>query len=142
MKEFLQKNKKQVLIGIIIIIGLFLLKRNWHKIAAFLNPAARRNNPDSVAGEVPQDRKNLLEDLAGKIYNDIQSTSIWGHNAGLYSSALSYYDDELVYMAKFYKNQLSSGNSLYSDMSDQWYVNDSYDYSGQLYTKLSELGQN
>lgn len=74
---------------------------------------------DHSCGEakVSESRKDYLKDVASRLYDDIYDTSWFGHDCSLYTEANGLCDEELVYVAEYYKKYLTSGTSIYNDLA-------------------------
>ena len=123
MKDFFKKNQKMIIKGAIAFLIMYLIYKNWWRISALLRPKSKNISPDGQEGlGISDARKGYIEGLAGEMYTDIYSTPFTGHDYEPYQSAKGLFDDEIVYLADFYKNHLASGNSLYNDINSQWYT--------------------
>ena len=123
MKDFFKKNQKMVIKGIIAFLIVYLIYKNWWRISALLKPKTPNISPDTQNGTgISDSRKIYIESIAGDLYADIYSTGWTGHDYTPYTVALSFFDDEIKYLADFYKNHLATGNSLYNDIDSQWYT--------------------
>ena len=136
MKEFFDKYKKEIIITLIVLIVFFIIRKNWWKISKFFQPPNVDLQPDESLSE---GRMRELEILAEDLKKDIYSTPITGHNYSLYASADALRDTELIYLAQYYKNNLTEGNSLYSDIESQWYTWG--DEASELQSHLSKIGE-
>lgn len=72
----------------------------------------------TTIADLPDTQKKYLEDLAGKIRDDIYGINIT-HNMDLYKEGSVLSDVEIDYLAQYYKRNLTNGNSLWQDMSDE-----------------------
>lgn len=154
MKWFNQLDTKwRILIIIGIIILLIIL---WKKYGYLLQNlfVKKTINPSTVTlqngqtvtlnsiADLPQTQKTYLEDLASKIFTDIQGLNVGGyHNVDLYKEAAGLSDVEIDYLAQYYKRDLASGVPLYKDISGEsfsWFQ----DNTGvtTLLTKLKATG--
>lgn len=70
-----------------------------------------------VTARITDDRKKFLKDIAGRIYTDIYDTPGTGHDCDLYTEANALCDEELEYVAVYYKQYLSNGVSIYNEWS-------------------------
>lgn len=132
--NLLVKNKK-IVIGIIIFIIIIVLwqKHAW-KLGRLINPSQKNNSPDAV---IKDDKKEAIEKIANRIYEDIESTPFLGHDYTPYEEALKLYDNEIQYLATYYKTHLNSGATLWDSIDTQWYT---WGYSPlKLQSKLKEL---
>jgi hypothetical protein len=138
MKEYFKKNQKMIIKGVIAFVIIYLIYKNWWRISALLKPKSQNLSPDALAGEgISDSRKGYIEGLASELYEDIYSTGWTGHNYAPYDKANGLFDDEIKYLADFYKNHLSSGNSLYNDIDSQWYT-----WGDEANTLMSLLASN
>lgn len=115
---FIKANWKTIVIIILIIIALIIIYRNWYKIKRLFQP----RNINLETGEnisISPERKLFIENLASLIYKDIYDTPASGHTTELYNQANALTDNELLYLSRYYKRQLSSGEWLYDDIDDE-----------------------
>lgn len=115
-----QLKDKTKWIFILVIVGIFFIvsrKADWAgKIdQALFSPT----DIDHSCGDakVSEDRKTFLKDMAGRIYTDIYNTPLFGHDCSVYTEANALCDEELIYVADYYKKYLTSGVSIYSNLS-------------------------
>lgn len=136
-KTFFEQNKK-VIIGVVVVgLAIYLYKKHGWRLQRIVSPSAKNNSPESVISDT---RKEQIEEIAGKLYTDIYETAFWtGHDYAPYEKALSLFDNEIIYLAKYYKSHLSDGLTLWEDIDSQWYTWG--DSPAKLQVKLSELGQ-
>lgn len=150
--DFLIKYKWYVIGAIIALIIGIIIYRNWYKIAYYFQPRDVDFETDSTTGTIGNDitneRKKYLESLASELYNDIYDTPIiHGHNLSLYAMADVLPDVELLYLARFYKRNLTQSNTLYYDINDEYYVLDNGSQGGdtnsptKLKQHLSKIGE-
>jgi len=139
---FFIKYKRQIIIGLLILTILIIIRRNWYKIGQFFKPKAPSLIDDEGQGSTPltQEQLNKIYGIAGKLYNDIYETGWTGHTYEPYGLALTLTDRELLELARYYKRNLSNGNSLYSDIGSQIYVW-SDGTPAELRNKLSKIGE-
>lgn len=136
--KFLQDNWKAILTVIIVIILIYVLKQNWDKIKHIF----QARSVQTVAGEstnISADRKNYINSLGSGLYNDLYHTSILGHTEELYTKALGLSDTELIYLSQYYRSYLSRGNSLYKDLSNDYFLPGSD--GDKLQVRLSQVGE-
>jgi len=123
MPSFVKNNQKMIIKGIVIGVIVYLVYKNWWRISALLKPKAPNISPHTQDGNgISDSRKTYIESIASDLYTDIYSTGYTGHDYTPYTVALSFFDDEIIYLADFYKNHLAGGNSLYNDIDSQWYT--------------------
>jgi len=99
------------------------------------------NNAGYTAGQgdINEGRKKL-EDLSLKLYQDIYDTPIMGHDPVPYITATnSLSDNDLRYLADYYKKYLTKGTSLFVDMNDEVYPFGT-DYDAKLISRLTKIG--
>lgn len=136
------KNKKVVyaIIAIIVAFLLYLIIRKyWQQIALFFQPA----DIDWEPGEskvIPQARKAELKGLAADLYSDIYDTPTSGHTNSLYIEADNLSDNELQWMAEYYRKQLTQGVYLYTDVDNEWFGL-AYNFDTKLMAHLAKVGE-
>lgn len=137
------KNWLYIIIAVVIVL---ILIRNRHKIAnLFEAKAPDRSAEDQGEQPIPDSRKQFIHGLANNLYNDIYETPWLSHNHLLYSQALGLMDNELKYLATYYRQNLSSGSTLNDDIGGEWYSLDfptTSDAPYKLRTELSRVGEN
>lgn len=134
-QNFFAQYKKEIIYGVIILIVLYIVKKNWYKIQGIFKPAAETNSGQPLTDQ----RKVALQLIATNLHKDIYETPWTGHDYTPYAAALKLYDDELKYLADYYKIHLAQGVSLHTDISSQWYPFG--DEPAALLSKLSGLGK-
>lgn len=123
MPSFVKNNQAMIIKGIVVVVLIYLIYKNWWRISVLLKPKSDNISQDTQDGNgISESRKTYIEGVAGDIYNDIYYTGYTGHDYTPYTMALGLFDDEIKYMADFYKNHLSSGKSMYKDIDSQWYT--------------------
>lgn len=135
---FIRNNWKWILLLVIALILILYIRRNWYKFSHLFTP----RNIDLEPGEsevISEQRKRQIESIAQKLFTDIYNTPYSGHNGDVYKEALSLTDNELLYLAKFYKRSVSGGNTLYADIDSQWYV--WIDSPTTLMARLNKIGE-
>jgi hypothetical protein len=138
MKDLFKKNQKMIIKGVVAFVIVYLIYKNWWRVAAILKPKSENVSPDTESGNgISDSRKSYIEGIASALYSDIYSTGWFGHDYTPYENANGLFDDEIVYLADFYKNHLSSGESLYNDIDSQWYT-----WGNEANTLLSLLASN
>jgi hypothetical protein len=135
---------RKLIIGICVSILLLVAWRNRYKIKKFLfeGKAPDRGSADQTDLPISDSRKTVIETLAGKLENDINDTG-WTHAYGLYSEALGYADNEIKYLADYYKQNLSPSESLYDAIGGEWYTWDwVYEtWPFELQSRLADVGK-
>ena len=132
--DIAMKNKKLIIGIVIIILVIVLWQRHAWKLGRLFNPSQRNNSPEATINDA---RKEGIEKIANRIYEDIESTPIFGHDYTPYEEALNLYDNEIEYLATYYKTHLNSGSTLWDSIDSQWYT---WGYSPlKLQSKLKEL---
>jgi hypothetical protein len=123
MPSFIKDNQKMIIKGVIVLVVVYLIYKNWWRMARVLKPKSENTSPDTENGVgISDSRKTYIEGVSSDLYNDIYYTGFTGHDYTPYSLANGLFDDEVKYLADFYKNHLSAGNSLYNDINSQWYT--------------------
>jgi len=139
--KFLKDNWKIIAIIIVVIIVYFVVKKNWYKYRhLFETPSI---SPDAVTGytkpsDIPTDRKTQLEGMAKSLYNDMYDTPYSGHNSDVYKAADVLSDVELIYLSQYYRRYLTRGNSLWLDISDDWFP---FTDVSSIQAHLSKIGE-
>lgn len=134
---FLQKNWKTILTIIVVIILVIIIYRNWYKIKRLFQGRDLDLEPGENLNISPE-RTKYLENLAILIYADIYDTPITGHKSSLYEEANALTDNELLFVSRYYKRQLSSGVWLYDDLEDEVFASD---VDTKLMTHLAKIGE-
>jgi hypothetical protein len=137
LKKFLADNKKTILIVVGLFLLAFFLKKYWWKVERFFKPRASENSPI----ELTDSRKSQLQAISNAMFQDIENTPFWtGHDYTSYEQTLAVYDDELKYMADYFKNFSSAGEySMKVGIDSQVYTWG--DSPAQVSNRLSELGK-
>lgn len=127
-----------------IVVLLLLLYHNWPfiKNKIFSQPVINFNpgEPTGLTGGsgIPAYRQSQLQALAQNVYADIWHTPWSGHDHTAYISVTEgTTDNELIYLAKYYK-QLTGGTNLWTDTDDQWFLGKD---GSNLQTRLAAIGQ-
>ena len=121
-----------ILIGVVALIIIISIWRNWDKIQSrYLS----KKTGDWQSYAITDKRKADLQLLAEDTYDKIHG--IGGLSSIHLDKLLSINDNELEYMAKYYENQLSE-ESLWTDIDDEWLPATNKDE--QLQQKLDNLG--
>jgi len=133
---------KWVIRIIIILLIVYVLRRNWWYIKNLFKRSDVRLEPGEKLF-ISDDRKSELESLALAINQDLKSTSwyhITGHDHSLWTSITGQTsDNELKYLARYYKKYVSGGSSLYKDIDNKWMY--STDIDEKLMARLSKIGE-
>lgn len=134
---------RNLIITLIILIILIVLWRNKYRIKKFFTPKApNQGSEDQLEQEIVESRKYVIEILAGNLEKDINNTG-WSHDYGLYSTALGLADNEIIYLAQYYRENLSPSESLYDAIGGEWYTWDWYyeEWPWELQARLADVGQ-
>lgn len=134
---FIQKNWKTILTIVVILVLVVIIYRNWYKIKRLW----QSRDVDLEPGEnlnITAERTKYLENLASLIYTDLYDTPISGHKTNLYDQANALTDNELLYLSRYYKRQLSSGVWLYDDINDDVFASD---VDTKLMAHLAKIGE-
>ena len=124
-----------IVLGSIILI--IIINKNRYKIKAWFKPI----DIDLETGEkihITDERKVELKKVASNIYTAIYSTLHTGRKL-TFKAALALTENELDFMAKHYKQQVSGGNTLYEDVDNEWMP--STDLDEQLMAKLNKINR-
>lgn len=95
-------------------------------------------NCTPAGSKLTAQRQQYLDGLAAQLYSDIYNTPYTGHNCTLYDTVNALCDEEVAYIGKHYRTELTRGNSLVSDMSTQWTVLCDFD---SLTAHLQKVGE-
>ena len=127
-------SNKWIWIGLIVLILIIILNRNWYKVKRLFQPANIKTEP----GEKPltDERKSQLESLARNMYDSIYGVG----DMEPYDKALLLTSTELKYMSKYYRRSVTQGNWLYTDIDDE-YFSLGNDRDTRLMARLSEVGE-
>lgn len=135
---FFQRNWKWILALIIIIIVYYTVRRNWTTLKFYFTP----RNIDVAPGEntnLTPDQQVQLKALAQNIYTDIYDTPITGHDYSIYDQAMALTDTQLLFVAKFYRENLTHGVTMYDDINNELFVFS--DINTRLKERLSKIGE-
>ena len=136
------KNKMvvRVIIGIVIAFILYLfIRKYWHRIVLL----TQSSDIDWEPGEskvIPNAREAELKGMAADLYSDIYDTPTTGHTNSLYIDANDLSDNELKYLAKYYRKQLTQGTYLYTDVDNEWFGL-AYNFDTRLMVHLAKIGE-
>jgi hypothetical protein len=136
IKTILSNKYTWIIIAIIII--LYLLNKNWYRIKSLWQP----RDIDLETGEslnIPQQRKLEIEAIARLLYTDIYDTPFTGHTVSVYEQALTLTDNELLYLSKYYKRNLTQGSWLWTDINNEVFA--FTDVNTKLQLRLSKIGE-
>lgn len=134
---------KNTIVIVLVIIIILIIWRNKYKIQKFFTPKApNMGTEEQLQQPVLESRKIIIHSLAGKLEKDINNTG-WSHDYTLYSEALGLADNELIYLADYWKSNLSPSESLYDAIGGEYYTWDwSYEETPwELQNKLAQLGK-
>lgn len=134
---FLQKNWKTILTIIVVAILVIIIYRNWYKIKRLFQSRDLDLEPGENLNISPE-RTKYLENLASLIYTDIYDTPFGGHTNKLYEEANALTDNELLFVSRYYKRQLSSGAWLYDDIDDEIFTTS---VDTKLMAHLAKIGE-
>lgn len=141
MKYFLMKYRKPIIWTIVGLVVFFIARKNWWRVKALIQP--RVINTENGKTTVSPGREPYLHQLADKIYQDIHDTPFTGHTESLYKEANALSDVELLYLSRYYKRSLTSGDTIYSDLQNEWFAifGSTYDAVNALANHLSKIGE-
>lgn len=141
MKTLFLKYRKQILWIVISLVVFFIARRNWWRVKALIQP--RLINTENGQTKVEPSREPYLQSLANKLHSDIYNTPLTGHTTSIYKEADVLSDVELLSLSRFYKRSLTTGTSLYEDLSNEWFsiFSDALDASRSLSNHLSKIGE-
>ncbi len=117
---------------LVIIIILLVFRRHWNWLKAKLG----RSYGDFTGQAIPEEKKGDLKSLSENIYEEIYAT--FGNPTKFIKEANKLNDDELLYLARYYKSALTRKTSLYTDVDDEYLPFTSEDEA--LMLRLSKLG--
>ncbi len=130
---------KILIIIAIILIVYYIYKKTRTKYVELTQPKEIVLLPGE-SKDISAQKREDIKTIASGIFNDIESTSFWtGHNYDSYEQALLLTDNELAFMADYYKTYLSIGKSLFSEMDTQIYTTS--DIPAKLSTRLATIGK-
>lgn len=128
-----------------IVLGLIVLAIIiWRYSDRIITKGESRLGPqtgDWQEGTITEGRKKQLEDLAQTLYNDIYGSFNSSGDGSVPSmgKAAALNDNELLYLARYYENNLSqNGNSLWFDVDEEWLPFTSEDEG--LMSRLADIG--
>ncbi len=127
----------RIIIAIIVAILLFfVIRKYWSQISKLF----QKSDIDFEEGEgliIPEKPADIvakygadadfksqqeLKQLATDLYSDIYDTPYSGHIHSLYSSATHLTDNELRFLAKYYRKSLTHGTYLFTDVDNEGFV--------------------
>lgn len=126
---------------IILIIVIFILIIIWRKIGYKFNQLVQKKDItvlDGESTELPNDVQANLKNIAKCLHTDIENTSWTGHDYTCYKQALQLSDTELAFLAKYYKQYLGVGKTLWKSIDDDYYPTGNEPQ--QLQTRLASMG--
>ena len=121
-------------IGVVAVI-IILVNRNWYKIQRLFQPSDVNLEPGEP-GYIAPEKKTELENLAQSLYNSIYGS----HDNQVYDTALNLSDNELKYVSKFYRKNITQGTWLYTDIDDEVF-SPWNDRDVRLMARLSKIGE-
>ena len=119
-------------IGLIVVIMLWVLWRNWDKIKSRFGRVRGDFQPEPITTK----RKGDLESLAKSAYDSIYNAL--GDTGDTLAQVNALNDTELDYLARYYEDAITRGNSLHEDVDNEFMPWDDVDES--LMGKLNRLG--
>ncbi len=119
-------------IGLILLIIIFYVWRNWDKLKSKFGVITGDFQP----GDITEKREGVLESLAQDAYDSIYSVT--GDTGDTLERVNALNDNELDYLARYYKSALTRGNTLYEDVDNEFMPLDDVDET--LMGKLNRLG--
>ncbi len=109
-----------------VVIILLVIRRNWNQIKALTEPKYINTTPEPGTATTTNSsvsQNDVLEQLARTCYADIYDTNAFsGHDLDVWDKVNSLSDPDLTYMAKFYKNAVTRGTTLFSDLNDEYFA--------------------
>ncbi len=130
---------KLIILLVLVIIVYYIYNKSKTKIIQLTQSGEIVLLPGELKN-ISQDRQNYIKGLGSDLYNDIESTSITGHDYEPYTSALQLTDNELAFLADYYKTFLTNGSeSLYSAIDSNYYITG--DENTKLMTRLAKIGK-
>lgn len=127
-----------VIVVAIILIVYYFYNKTKTKFVELTNPHEIVLLQGESSTITPQ-RQSEIKLIGQNIFNDIEDTPFTGHNYDVYNQALSLTDNELNYLADYYKQFLSIGKSLWSEIDSQYYVTSGI--PAKLQTRLATIGK-
>lgn len=129
---------KIIIIVAIIVVVYLVYKKTRTKFVELTQPKEIVLLPGESKNISAQKREDI-KTIASGIFNDIEDTSITGHSYDSYDQALLLTDNELAFMADYYKTYLSIGKSLYAEIDTQYYITSGIPQ--KLMARLAAIGK-
>jgi hypothetical protein len=126
-----------------IVIGLilfFFIKKRYNiwRLKASNTFIKDRDYQVDETGNVIAVRKEEMENLAQKLYTEIYGWGSWFNSDNdIYEEVYALNDQDLEFMAKYYKNYITRGNTLYEDITSEYVVSS---INEQIAARLLALG--
>lgn len=131
---FVRQNWRIIIAIILAIVVIIIIWKFWDRIKGFF-----RRTYGHYGQEVPEYRKVQLEQIATQAKAAIYDpTTLSGTKAEILNQIFAINDDELLYLAKYYKT-IAQGNSLYMDIDDEFLPGIEIDE--KLMARLAALGE-
>lgn len=147
----LSKMWQVVVVILLLLFVIYLYRQYGYKLKSLLQTKDIKTstvvdeNGDIIVvssqSDLTESMKNNLQDLAGRIKQDIYGINIT-HDMDLYKKAAALSDAEIDYLASYYKRNMTNGTSLFEDMDNELvscYVQDCSGWN-DLFTKLQKTG--
>ncbi len=126
LMKLLSSKKFWIILGIVILVIIVALyiRRNYDQIKGLTATKYIDDSPVPGAQTTTNttvSQNDVLSQLAKQCYTDIYDTPFSGHDLDLWDKIYSLSDPDLVYLVKYYKNAVSRGTSLYSDIDGEYF---------------------
>ena len=118
-------------IGLGILIILIVVVNQWSNIRSWYRRKTQKGDIDLTPEEkellakgkepLTDEKEAGLKALAQLLHSDIYDTPITGHNSSLYIQAKELSDTELKFMAKYYREYITKGTYLETDIDNEIY---------------------
>ncbi len=122
-------------IGLATLIVLLIIRANWQ----YLKAKFARSFGDFTGEKISDSRQAVLNGFADNLHQSIHTSVAWGDTVDALNNISGVNDDELRYIARYYKRALSRGTSLYTDLNNEWMP--LTDIDEQILTRLSKIGE-
>lgn len=126
-------------IALIVIILILVARKYWHVISRWFQPTDIDLEPGESV-KIESGREAELKGVAAELYSDLYDTPASGHNNQLYSNANKLSDNELKFLAKYYRQNLTQGTYLYTDIDEDWF-NPFTNVDSMLMAHLAKVGE-
>lgn len=126
-------------IGLVILLLFLIGRKYWHIISRWFQPSDITLEPGESKIIVPS-KEAALKGLAAQLHSDIYDTPILGHTTSLYVEANNLTDNELKFLAKYYRKQLTQGTYLYTDVDNEAF-NIFTNVDSMLMAHLAKVGE-